>query len=170
MTEPTQRAIAPQPVKLEVRGISKSFPGVKALDNISFRVRRGTTHVLCGENGCVDIYLSALRLAGECDGNLASFFEQLQRGVPEAVESWHAYRADLVRCVNNLRMAYDCLVILGGYVGEYLNPYLSELRMAAAALNTFEQDGSYLYVSTDKLENSAVGAGLTWITDYIQNI
>jgi len=51
MTEPTQRAIAPQPVKLEVRGISKSFPGVKALDNISFRVRRGTTHVLCGENG-----------------------------------------------------------------------------------------------------------------------
>jgi predicted NBD/HSP70 family sugar kinase len=124
----------------------------------------------CGKTGCVDIYLSALRLAGECDGNLASFFEQLQRGVPEAVESWHAYRADLVRCVNNLRMAYDCLVILGGYVGEYLNPYLSELRMAAAALNTFEQDGSYLYVSTDKLENSAVGAGLTWITDYIQNI
>lgn len=37
--------------KLEVVGISKSFPGVKALDNISFRVRPGTTHVLCGENG-----------------------------------------------------------------------------------------------------------------------
>ncbi len=37
--------------KLEVVGISKSFPGVRALDNISFRVRPGTTHVLCGENG-----------------------------------------------------------------------------------------------------------------------
>jgi len=40
-----------QKYKLEVLGISKSFPGVKALDNISFRVRPGTTHVLCGENG-----------------------------------------------------------------------------------------------------------------------
>ena len=40
-----------QKYKLEVVGISKSFPGVKALDNISFRVRPGTTHVLCGENG-----------------------------------------------------------------------------------------------------------------------
>jgi len=39
------------PIKLVVRDISKSFPGVKALDRISFRVRRGTTHVLCGENG-----------------------------------------------------------------------------------------------------------------------
>ena len=39
------------PIKLEVRNISKSFPGVKALDKISFRVKRGSTHVLCGENG-----------------------------------------------------------------------------------------------------------------------
>ena len=38
-------------IKLELRNISKSFPGVKALDGVSFRVRRGTTHVLCGENG-----------------------------------------------------------------------------------------------------------------------
>ncbi len=37
--------------KLEVIGVSKSFPGVKALDDISFRVRPGSTHVLCGENG-----------------------------------------------------------------------------------------------------------------------
>ena len=44
-------ADAGAPIKLEVRNISKSFPGVKALDKISFRVKRGTTHVLCGENG-----------------------------------------------------------------------------------------------------------------------
>ncbi|MDQ4501288.1 sugar ABC transporter ATP-binding protein [Sinomonas sp. ASV322] len=36
---------------LSVRGISKSFPGVKALDNVSFDVRPGTVHALCGENG-----------------------------------------------------------------------------------------------------------------------
>lgn len=36
---------------LSVDGISKSFPGVKALDNVSFQVRPGTVHALCGENG-----------------------------------------------------------------------------------------------------------------------
>ena len=38
-------------IKLRVEGIEKSFPGVKALSNISFAVRRGTVHALCGENG-----------------------------------------------------------------------------------------------------------------------
>lgn len=37
--------------KLEVRHIEKSFPGVRALDDIDFAVRPGTVHVLCGENG-----------------------------------------------------------------------------------------------------------------------
>jgi L-arabinose transport system ATP-binding protein len=31
--------------------IGKSFPGVKALDNISFSVESGSIHALCGENG-----------------------------------------------------------------------------------------------------------------------
>ncbi|MDO4475204.1 MAG: sugar ABC transporter ATP-binding protein [Lachnospiraceae bacterium] len=38
-------------IKLRVSGVSKSFPGVKALDNINFSVRKGTLHALCGENG-----------------------------------------------------------------------------------------------------------------------
>ena len=37
--------------KLELRGISKSFPGVKALDNVQLAVRPGTVHALMGENG-----------------------------------------------------------------------------------------------------------------------
>jgi putative multiple sugar transport system ATP-binding protein len=36
---------------LEMRGISKSFPGVKALDDVNLRLRRGEIHALCGENG-----------------------------------------------------------------------------------------------------------------------
>lgn len=36
---------------LEVRNINKSFPGVRALDNVSLRVRKGSVLVLCGENG-----------------------------------------------------------------------------------------------------------------------
>ena len=37
--------------RLEMKGICKSFPGVKALDGINLRVRPGTVHALMGENG-----------------------------------------------------------------------------------------------------------------------
>lgn len=36
---------------LEMRNITKEFPGVKALDNISFSVKEGEIHCLVGENG-----------------------------------------------------------------------------------------------------------------------
>ncbi|AHK45912.1 MULTISPECIES: sugar ABC transporter ATP-binding protein [unclassified Ensifer] len=36
---------------LNVEGIRKEFPGVVALDDVSFRLRRGTVHALMGENG-----------------------------------------------------------------------------------------------------------------------
>jgi ABC-type sugar transport system ATPase subunit len=36
---------------LEMRSISKRFPGVVALDNVDFDLRRGEVHVLFGENG-----------------------------------------------------------------------------------------------------------------------
>jgi ABC-type sugar transport system ATPase subunit len=36
---------------LEMKGISKSFPGVRALDNVCFSVKRGEVHALLGENG-----------------------------------------------------------------------------------------------------------------------
>ncbi len=36
---------------LELRGISKQFPGVKALDDVSFAVYPGEVHMLVGENG-----------------------------------------------------------------------------------------------------------------------
>ena len=36
---------------LEMKNITKTFPGVKALDNVNLNVRAGTVHALMGENG-----------------------------------------------------------------------------------------------------------------------
>ncbi|MBO5917885.1 MAG: ATP-binding cassette domain-containing protein, partial [Oscillospiraceae bacterium] len=40
-----------QNVLLKMEGITKTFPGVKALDGVSLEVQRGTVHALMGENG-----------------------------------------------------------------------------------------------------------------------
>ena len=36
---------------LEMKGITKTFPGVKALDDVTLKVRPATVHSLMGENG-----------------------------------------------------------------------------------------------------------------------
>ena len=38
-------------VVLSMHGICKAFPGVKALSNVDFTLRRGEIHALMGENG-----------------------------------------------------------------------------------------------------------------------
>ena len=47
----TQTSAGDKNVLLRMEGINKSFPGVKALDNVSLTVRAGTVHALMGENG-----------------------------------------------------------------------------------------------------------------------
>ena len=38
-------------VLLEMKNITKTFPGVKALDNVNLKVEEGEIHALVGENG-----------------------------------------------------------------------------------------------------------------------
>ena len=38
-------------VLLEMKSITKTFPGVKALDNVNLKVEQGEIHALVGENG-----------------------------------------------------------------------------------------------------------------------
>ena len=53
-------------ILLEMENITKTFPGVKALDNVNLKVEEGEIHALVGENGagkstlteCIKRYLS----------------------------------------------------------------------------------------------------------------
>jgi len=41
----------PEDVLLEISRVTKQFPGVTALSDVSIQVKRGEIHGLCGENG-----------------------------------------------------------------------------------------------------------------------
>jgi ribose transport system ATP-binding protein len=51
LTDPLPASDAVTPFALAVRGVSKRFPGVHALDRVDLDVRAGEVHVLLGENG-----------------------------------------------------------------------------------------------------------------------
>ena len=43
--------MADERVVLEIRGVSKQYPGVLALKDVSFTINRGEVHAVVGENG-----------------------------------------------------------------------------------------------------------------------
>jgi putative multiple sugar transport system ATP-binding protein len=59
---------------LRMRGITKTFPGVTALSDVNFAVRRGEIHAICGENGAgkstLMKVLSGVHPTGDYDGEI----------------------------------------------------------------------------------------------------
>ncbi|WP_400163307.1 sugar ABC transporter ATP-binding protein [Brevibacillus sp. TJ4] len=80
------------PYVLEMEQITKEFPGVKALDNVQLKVKKGTVHALMGENGAgkstlmkilIGIYTpdrGSIRFDGE-ELRLSSVKQALDKGI-----------------------------------------------------------------------------------------
>ena len=51
MSKPIPLSPMPEELILEMKGISKSFPGVRVFENFDFSLRKGEIHCICGENG-----------------------------------------------------------------------------------------------------------------------
>lgn len=122
----------------------------------------------CGRYGCLDAYCSSNVLSDFTEGNLRDFFSQMDAnaGLQNVFDE---YLDHLAIAVNNLRMCYDCDIILGGNVGAYMSDYIEIFRQKAINLNPFERDGSFIHVCHYRSEASAVGAALYYIDQFIQN-
>lgn len=124
----------------------------------------------CGRYGCLDAYCNANTLTDFTEGNLKEFFEILKSGKNKGIQNiFEEYTDNLAIAVNNLRMCFDCDVILGGNVGAYMADYIDGFREKALKLNPFEKDGSYIRVCHYRTAASAVGAAIYYIEQFVQN-
>ena len=123
----------------------------------------------CGQNGCLNAYCSAKILTNLTNGDLKKFFIELKdnKGFQQIFDE---YLDHLAIGVNNLRMCYDCDVILGGNVGAYMTEHIDILRQKAVALNPYEEDGSYIRVCHYQTEAAAAGAALYYINQFVLNL
>lgn len=121
----------------------------------------------CGKRGCLDVYCSAKTLSKHVDGTLETFFEEIENGNDVLSDIWNQYLTHLAIEVNNLRMIFDCSIIIGGYVGSFVEPYMSLLKEQVAVRNTFEEDASYIQPCRYRVEASALGAALQHIEVFL---
>lgn len=124
----------------------------------------------CGQNGCVDPYCSAAVLTSMSDDNLESFFDLLNGHDASAESVWQTYLKDLALAVRNIRVLYDCPVILGGYVGAYMEDHLDDLKKILDNYNSFDSDSDYVAACKYKTEAIAAGSALSFIKVFLAEV
>jgi predicted NBD/HSP70 family sugar kinase len=124
----------------------------------------------CGKKGCLDAYCAAWQLSKETDGNLGLFFEELKKGNQKISSIWHTYATYLAIAINNIHMVLDCNIILGGYVGSYIAPYIEEIRNNVAQRNTFDMEREFIKPCCRNMEAAAYGASMAVLEDFMKDI
>lgn len=76
----------------------------------------------------------------------------------------------LAIAINSIRMTLDCDVVLGGFLSEYLVPYLPILRHYVLAGNPFEENADFVQFSMLRRHITPLGAALYYIRKFVENI
>ncbi|MCR5089575.1 MAG: ROK family transcriptional regulator [Oscillospiraceae bacterium] len=124
----------------------------------------------CGRRGCLEAYCSANRILEDTGVSLEEFFLGLQSHVPEYETLWYDILRNLAVGISTIRMVTDCRVVLGGFLTEYLSPWLPVLKQYALANNSFDQTASYIEESVLRQNAAPLGAALHFIDEFIRSI
>ena len=125
---------------LEMNQVSKAFPGVKALDDVSFHVKKGEIHALVGENGAgkstLMKVLSGVYPHGEYEGHIVlSGEEQEFSSINDSIKVGLATIYQELALVNHLDIVEN--IFLGHEITSKTGgiDYEREYDIAKKALN-----------------------------------
>lgn len=125
----------------------------------------------CGKRGHFDAYGSAKLLAEKVDNTLETFFARVEQGDPEMVCALDEYLDNLSILVENIVMFLDMPVVIGGYVGSFLPPYLDRLKEKVALRDNLEFSSvGHIRLCRMKIEAAAVGCGLYFVEQFICSV
>ena len=133
-------------------------------------VEPGGLPCACGKLGCLEPYCSPLRIEKAFGVTLEEFF----RGVSEHNPEYETMLYDMLRhlaiAVNSIHMTLDCDVILGGFFTEYLQPWLPVLKSYVRAGDPFNDDTSFVQLSTLRHHITPLGAALHFLREFITQV
>lgn len=121
----------------------------------------------CGKRGCLNAYCSSLVLTKNGEQSLEQFFEDLDHGSQENAKVWDTYLEYLALGITNLRLIFDCDILLGGVVSEFLKTRMSALREKILRYTLFDYDASFVRLGRYGGEVFAVGAAQLMADQYI---
>ena len=133
-------------------------------------VEPGGLPCACGKWGCLEAYCSDWRIRNTFGVSLKEFFEGVNQGNPEYAALWKDFLFHLAIGASNIRMALDCTVVLGGFMSQYLDPYLPMLREYAAANDPFERRADYLQLGILRSHAVPLGAARHFIRDFLDTV
>lgn len=112
---------------IELRGVTRNFGGLKAVDDVSFSIARGSRHVVIGPNGAGKTTLFAL-MSGELElsaGSISLFGQN--------VSTWSAMRRSragigrtyqITNVFSGLTVEQNLVLAMRGRIGNRLNPFV----------------------------------------------
>ena len=124
----------------------------------------------CGKRGCLEAYCSAFRFTRDLGIEADTFFERLEAGNKEYAELWDEILEHLSIGIHNLRMAFDCNVILGGFASQYLTPYLPELKRRAMERSPFTLEEDYIKLGKYPTKAGMMGVAWHFMEDFINRV
>lgn len=134
-------------------------------------VQEGGEMCYCGKRGCLETVCKTEKLDWYTNGNLEEFFQKLKDGDETAAKLWDEYLGNLSTAIHNMRMIFAEDVLLGGYVGKYIEEYMDDLRKRVDAKNPFgDKAKDYLYVSEYKGEECSAGAAIYFVEEFMDGI
>ncbi len=116
----------------------------------------------------MDPYCNAELLANHADGELHLFFDRLEKGDKNLVKIWDDYMNNLASSIISARMLFGCPIIIGGYVGAFIKPYMTKIWQKIDRKSPFSEKSEYYVLPCkNKTESVATGAALYYIQDFL---
>ena len=124
----------------------------------------------CGKRGCLEAYVSTSVLASGKEKKVEPFFEKLKEGDAASKAVWEEYLTFLCMGINNLRVIFDCDVVLGGSLCKYIGDYFEDIKKRLEVIAVFENNADYLHLSNYTANSCGIGTALYFVDRFIKSV